>query len=257
MRERDLLVTINESIASWGLPAFDSLQQALKVDISLLATLPELDHYPGRRGGHYIGPLCMLDDGDEWPWPIEDGLPCIFAYLRPFRGISTVMEALKKSGANVIAVIPGISDKERTAFTGERLRISAQPLRTATILNRVQVVVSHGGHGMTAASMLAGVPTLAIPISVEQWLTSRNVERLGSGIGVDLAHISSRFESVLNRLLVESAYREKAGTLMRKYSQYDQDVVTGRLANTIERLPNYRNTRRVDGSEHAQEILQA
>jgi len=256
MRERGLLVTINESIAPWGLSASDSLQQALKADISLLATLPELDHYPGRRGGHYIGPLCMLDDGDEWIWPIEDGKPCIFAYLRPFRGVSTVMEVLKKSGANVIAVIPGISDKERAAFTGERLRISTQRLRTSTILKRAQVIVSHGGHGMMAATMLAGVPTLAIPISIEQWLTARNVERLGSGIGVDRAHISSRFEPALNCLISESVCRGKAGELAQKYLQYNQDVVIERLANTIERLPSYRQS--TDGTgEHVQEILQA
>lgn len=241
MRERGLLDTINESTASLGLPASDSLQQALKANISLLATLPELDHYPGRRGGHYIGPLCMLDDGDEWIWPIEDGKPCIFAYLRPFRGVSTVMEVLKKSGANVIAVIPGISEKDRTAFSGERLKISTQRLRISTILKRAQVVVSHGGHGMMAATMLAGVPTLAIPISVEQWLSTRNVERLGSGIGVDRSNISPQFESALNRLLVESVYREQAGALARKYSQYDQDVVIERLVKTIERLPGYRD----------------
>lgn len=258
VRERKLLVSINESAVSLGLPPFTHLHHALKADISLLATLPELDHYPGRRGGHYIGPLCMLEDGDEWTWPIEDDLPCIFAYLRPFRGLSTVMEGLKKSGANVIAVIPGISDKERMAFTGERLRIVTQPLRASTILKRAKVVVSHGGHGMTAATMLAGVPTLAIPVSVEQWLTARNVERLGSGIGIDRAHIPSRFESALNRLISNAACRRKAGEFVQKYSQYNQDVVIERLANTIERLPGSRDAHQSSGTgEYAQEILQS
>lgn len=235
-RERKILDTINELFAPAGWAPFASLQQPLRADLTLLSTLPELDHYPGRRGGSYIGPL-FADEGEEWHWPENDAAPRIFVYLRPFRGLPTILTALQRIGAQVIAIIPGITDQQRTLYADKRLRIGRRPIRISSIIETAETVITHGGHGLAAAAMLAGAPVLSIPTTIEQWLTSRNLEKLGTGIGVSRRHVGTGFATALDTITSEPSYRRNAGIVARRYELYDQKRVVERLANTIERLP--------------------
>lgn len=236
-KEKLLLNNLNAICSRQNVPVFSSLQQALRADITLLATLPELDHYPG-RDGRYIGPLFSVDDGAELHWSERDA-PRIFVYLRQYPELSRVLEALSQCGANVIAFIPGIGDEQRQTFSSEHLQISASPVKLAHLMSRMNLTIIHAGHGLAAASLLAGVPMLMIPTNIEQWLLTHNIERLGAGIGVARDAIQAGFVLALEELLADTVYREKAGTIAGKYGSYNQSQVVERIANTVERLPQH------------------
>jgi UDP:flavonoid glycosyltransferase YjiC (YdhE family) len=236
-KEESVLNSINSVCVRHGAPSFPVLQAALKSDITLLATLPELDHYGVRRGGRYTGPLFITDDGEETQWP-EGGAFRIFVYLRGGPEAPSVLEALETSGASVVAFIPGIDGKLPDRFSNGQLRIYTSKVKLTPLLPEMDLAVTHANHGTVSAALLAGVPLLSIPTTIEQWMLSVNIERLGAGIGIKRVKVGEEFSSTLERLLTNDSYKENAKKLAMKYAGYDQGRVVERIANTIERLPN-------------------
>lgn len=231
-REEELLQTVN-AVCSQN---YNNLRMALRPDVALLTTVPELDHYPGRRGGRYIGPLFSIDSGEELAWQTTDAKR-IFVYLRPFPELPLLLNELKQSQAELIAVIPGIDHKLSDSFSGERFRIVSGQVRLDRLLSQADLVVSHGGHGLTSASLLQGVPSLVIPTMIEQWMTARNLERLKIGRGVTRAALRKQgCGNALDGLLGDASYTEHAMTLAAKYQSYDQHTTISRLALTVERM---------------------
>lgn len=233
--ETVIVANINGIRQKRGAAPHEKLHQALAGDVSLLATLPELDHYPGRRGGRYIGPLFVDNDGDELFWS-DRNVPHIFLYLRPFPGLEKILKTLDQSGADVLAFVPGIGEELKNAFTGGSLRISSSRLKLNTLLPQMDVAINHANHGTVAATQLAGVPMLAIPGTIEQWMTSRNLEQMGTAIGMRTDKVELEFEASLKKVLSDTTYRKNARDFAAKYAGYDQELVVMRLANTLEKM---------------------
>jgi UDP:flavonoid glycosyltransferase YjiC (YdhE family) len=233
IREQRVLGHINQVCAERSVPTFSSLQKVFRTSAGMLLTVPELDHYTGRRDGRYIGPIVMLDDGVETEWP-EGSAPRIFVYLRPFDELLTILQILSASGCNVIANLPGIGDDIRSAFTSQFFRISTTAVRLSRLLPTADIVINYGGHGLASACLLAGAPMLVVPQLAEQLMTAHNFERLGIGEGVRCDEVAVKFAPALRRMLKDSSYRENAGRLSHKYAGYDQAEVIRRLCDTIE-----------------------
>jgi UDP:flavonoid glycosyltransferase YjiC (YdhE family) len=237
-REAEMLQHINRISLREGHFSCNSLQEVFKSDINLLATFPEMDHYRQRRNGCYIGPISMLDNGATIRWRARSS-PRIFVYLRPFPGIEAILEGLAGNGAEVIAHIPGLDDRIRALYTNTSLSIVISTIKLSEILADMDVAITHAGHGTACAVLLAGVPLLMIPTTIEQWLTSCNIEALGAGISMKRERVAETFVVALEKLLADHSYREGAKNLATKYAGYDQGRVIARIVNTIERLPGW------------------
>ncbi len=245
-REEHILQQINRISFCKSSFSVQSLQQILTSDINLLTTFPELDHYPQRRNGHYIGPVSMLNYGTSLHWR-EKSPGRIFVYLRAFVGVELLLEGLAASGADVVAHVPGINQRTAALYNNSSVRIVRSLVNLSSILKGMDVAITHGGHGTVAATLLAGVPMLIIPTTIEQWLMSRNIEQMGIGIALQREVIGATFPSVLDRILTDHFFRERAKKLAMKYAGYDQPRVVAQIVKTIERLPawkdNYRATK--------------
>ncbi|MHB8149267.1 MAG: glycosyltransferase [Desulfobulbia bacterium] len=231
-REDALLQTINV-VCGWR---SEDLRTALRADLSLLITLQELDHYSGRRGGRYIGPIFSHNTGEKFAWQHTTGKR-VFVYLRPFPELRALLAELRQSRAEVIAVIPGIDRELADSFSSEQFRIISQQVRLETLLSQADLVVSHGGHGLTSAFLLQGVPLLVFPIMIEQWMTARNLERMKTGLRVSREALRKHgCASALSDLLTDPLYSERAAAVAAKYRSYDQNKTIDRLALTVEQM---------------------
>jgi hypothetical protein len=94
-----------------GIRSFPNLPNALKADLTLLASFPELDHYPMRKSGSYIGPITSWQDGLVADWK-NNGLPRVFVYLRRFTGLKTVLSFLSNAAFDTILECPDLSAQE-------------------------------------------------------------------------------------------------------------------------------------------------
>lgn len=237
-KELVILENGNNICARRGLPPYSSLPEILKSDLDLLATLPELDHYSGRKTGRFIGPVSVVDDGVDVQWPEEAGLR-IFVYLYPMPGMESILETLNMMRARVIAFIPGIDDWLSAKFISKGLHFTKSRAKLSSILPNMDLAITHAGHGTAAAALLAGVPTLVIPTTIEQWLLTRKIERLGIGIGIDRAKIAAQFPDAFRKLQSDPQFHEKAKKLAEKYVGYDQMEMLQRLVKTVEGLPEW------------------
>lgn len=240
-REHELLNNLNIACAQQGAAHFASLQAALDTDLSLLTTLPELDHYGNRKDANYIGPMYTLEDGLTRDWPAIPGAK-VFAYIRPYPELPHILDALRDSMANVVAVVPGISDEQIAAYSSERFQIVPTQLKLNHLLPEMDLAITHGGHGLAGAFLINGVPALTVPTNIEQWMMSNRLVRLGVGRQVTRNRVKKDFAGSLMQMIDSPAYSEKAQITAKRYAGYDPDRVVQRIANTIERLPDIDKT---------------
>lgn len=252
-RERQLLSNLNAVCTRQGAAQFSSLQKALNPDLSLMATLPELDHYGNRKGANYIGPMYTLEDGLTCNWPAHPGIR-IFAYIRPYPELPHMLDALRNSMANVLAVVPGISAEKIAEYSSERFRIFSEQLKLAHLMQDMDLAITHGGHGLAGAFLIQGVPTLTVPTNIEQWMVSNRLVRLGIGNQITRNRVKVDFAGCLSQMIGSSIYGDRARSIAKRYAGYKPDRVVQRIANTIERLPESVNTRNLNFSSGATTI---
>ena len=139
----------------------------------------------------------------------------------------------------MIAVIPEIDDHLFAEFRDKGLYLSKELVKLSAILPTMDLAITHAGHGTAAAALLAGVPMLVIPTTVEQWLATRNIEHLGVGVGIVKRRIVDEFPQALEKLQGDPGYAEKARELMEKYAGFNRHQTIHRLVKTIEGLPQW------------------
>ena len=235
--EDRLLATINTLCDERGRARLDHLAQLYASAAPLLATLPELDHFTGRAGGHYVGPLYSLDEGEAAEWPAADAPgPKTFVYLRPGPSARHVLEALsRRATGQTIAAIPGLDDATAAQFRSTRMAVHRHAVRTRIALSG-DLLVSNGGHGLTAAALLAGVPLLALPGNVEQWMLAQRVRQLGAGISLNPDQVAQRAATVIDGALAGASYGAAAQAFAARNAGVDQAGTTRRIVDAVEQL---------------------
>ncbi|MHA7815350.1 MAG: glycosyltransferase [Pseudohaliea sp.] len=238
LRQTEAAVTaaLNAELAALGeAPVSGVGELHTRVSANLLATFPELDHYPGRDDApetpDYRGTWSELG-GATPPWPAGDGRR-IFAYLKPFRGLSPLLDRLEASGAGVLVFTRAALDPAR--WRRGNLVLTDEPVDLEAALENCDLAVCHGGHGTVASALLAGVPLLVLPIHVEQYHTGQRVEALGAGRAAPLDDGAAQHEA-LDALLARGAGRAQARRFAERYRDFDGDAALAGVADTLERI---------------------
>ena len=231
--EMKLLENINQLCGHLRHSPFKSLQDMLSTEVDLLTTVPELDHYPVRNAGMFVGPVFNLSDGIKVEWSQSDRSR-IFVYLRDFDGLEFVLKTLNDPSLDVIAVLPGIDENLSVRYAGEFFQIFKEPVFLPDIMPQTDIAITNGGHGLASLFMLRGIPMIVIPQILEQLMTANNIERLGIGISVNHDQVLKSFAQALARFFIDDSFREKAIKLSLKYADYDQNLVLENISDTIE-----------------------
>jgi hypothetical protein len=181
-RDEDfVLANANHVLRTWGQPAMERITRLYhEVDENFLVTLPELDHYPAREGAKYWGVWPYIR-GKKPVWPKGHG-PRIFAYLKPFAALAALVAHLASLGCPTILYGPSLDERLPQGAPSANLRLEISPVDLAEVGRSCDLAILNGNHGSTVAMLLAGKPTLQIPLFLEQGLFSMAVERLGVGV---------------------------------------------------------------------------
>ncbi len=235
---RDLF---NARLAGQRCPALERLAELfVRVDANLLATFPELDHYPDRTpeaNTDYIG-TCSEIPGIEPDWPAGAG-PRVFAYLKPFPALVPLLEYLSDRGIRALVHLAGAVPGLPEPLPG--IQITREPVAIARAAHDADLAILNAGHGTTAEMLLAGTPILEVPLLVEQGMVADRVCAIGAGLQAPLDD-SKTLLAALERMLHEASFRVRARAFAKAHAVYDPDAAARHTAERIaalasERLP--------------------
>jgi UDP:flavonoid glycosyltransferase YjiC (YdhE family) len=229
-----LLAGVNRVLSTLRAPPLARLAEVLTADADFLMTFRELDHYRGRRDGEYLGVASSEGANSATAWPDGAGKK-ILAYLHgDYREMEAILNIFNKLEARVLLFAPGIAPAMREKFGSSRLVFSSRPLALSAMGRQCDVTVCHGGLATTVAALRAGCPLLLLPLHLEQFLMSMNVESLGAGLMINPDLPNPDAAGVLRRLLKESSFKARALDFADRYADYDPASVLKEIANRCE-----------------------
>ena len=146
------------------------------------------------------------------PAPVYIGFGSNLTGRTPDELTALYVEALRRTGQRGI-LFAGWGDFGNIPLPATILRIEDAPHNW--LLPKVAAVVHHGGAGITAASVVAGVPSVAMPFLGDQFLWAQQVHRLGLGPPpLDRRHLTAEQLSVTMRSMLDNpTYRTAARRL--------------------------------------------
>ena len=217
--ETAVLANINAALARLQLPALHSLQDLFTDAAQHVLSYAELDHYPGPRPEPHAG-VPDSSHGSIPEWPPGDG-PKILGYLRPYKDLSVVLEALKQSRARVLLRVGDTSAARLRAFERPGLRIIDQPLNMRLAARDCDAFINYASHGVTAEMLLAGKPGLLLPTNLERELVARRAIQLGACL-TPPAQGDFNLSEALRRLIEDHGLRNAAQSWAARYAAQDR-----------------------------------
>jgi UDP:flavonoid glycosyltransferase YjiC (YdhE family) len=227
-QEKQLLRGINAAIAKHRMAPLNNLAQIFhEVAGKIFRALPEFDHYPGRGPAEFLG-LPPDPPRTAATWPLGDG-PKVFAYLKPFKSLETLLQELRQRGLPTIVACDGISKELRHKYTSPTLRFVPPMIDIAQMGREAHFAITNANLTTSVRLLMQGCPLIAIPLQLEQTLVANNFRRLGVGVIVRPA-VAEDIAVQLTEMLANSKYRDAARALAAKYEGRSNDYVERAVA---------------------------
>lgn len=240
--EQTVLATITAVAQRFSSSPLTHVAALFDMPQRLLATFAELDHYGVRAGEHYAGPIYFDPGGIETNWR-PDPARRLFAYVRPnVPGFRNLLTALTELSQDALCAAPGISAAQAQALSNKALRVSAQPVALESIVRRTDVAVSYGGIGTLSPFLLAGVPLLLLPATVEQSLICRRAAATGAAILAKDRSVAGLVRA-LRALLDDPSYRSRAQAFAARHAGFSPAQPTAAAVHLIETATRSNTTR--------------
>lgn len=235
--EHGLLMRVNRLLASWKVSPLKRLGQVFgEVEDRFLTTFKELDHFVVRGEAVYRGPVNAT--GGKAPcWPRDGARKRIFAYLKPYPGISHLLEVLRRRSQPTLIHLDGFDPKLRAQFESPTLRFETERLDPSAAARESDLAILHGTHGTTCDVLLAGKSILQIPLFGEQELIAEATLKLGAGRVVSpWQDDADAIEAALETLLTDKQYANASRDFASRHADFSPAVEQARMLDQLSRL---------------------
>ena len=233
--EQQMVAAINAALARHRIAPLNNLAQIFhEVAGKIFRALPDFDHYPNRGPAEFLG---LPPDPPRKPtaWPPGDG-PKVFAYLKPFPMLETLLTELQQRGLPTIVACDGIPKVTRDKFTSEKMRLVAPTIDVAQMGRDSAFAITNANLPTSVRLLLQGCPLMTIPLQLEQVLVADNFRRMGVGVVVRPT-VAEDFAPQLTEILQQAKYRNMARMLALKYKGRPDDYVERAVAVLEKFLP--------------------
>ncbi len=232
--EERVLVCMNLVLDRLGERGLDHVAQLYHpIDEHFLLAFAKLDPYSDRPGATYWG-MWPGRFGQPPQWPPGEGKR-IFAYLKPFPALPRLLRELQTQPHTTIVYCPAIDPRMRQDFAASHVSFAAQPVDIQQVAEQCDLAILHGTLGTATAMLLAGKPSLQIPIMVEQGLAAMAITRLGAGV-MALPTMPNQISAALKLLLVKDQYRVAARAFAEQHADYRPAAAIQGIVDRAEQL---------------------
>lgn len=234
--EDRVLGNINTVMRQLGTKSLDKVAEIVEAEAVALRTLPELDHYPIRPATEYWGIWpTMRAAPPVWPAAARPGGK-IFAYLKSNRGLPAVLQALRRLGQSSIVYLESQSRPLVERYSASHINFVDRPQDMLRMAEECDLAVLNTNHDTMAFFLLAGIPVFMLPLTFEQFLLTKNVERLGAGVGTTTTDPKT-LTSLLESMNDAESHRLAARKFALKYASRDNAILQDRFLTLIEGGP--------------------
>jgi hypothetical protein len=229
--EKDLTDRVNRVLQLFHRAPLRYLGEMYRhIDETILATYEEFDHFGPRTQARYWG---------HWPfapgaapiWPQVSG-PRVFAYLKRFAGLESLINGLIQMGCPTIVF--GADSQLQERFIAPTIRHAGKPLDLRAIGQQCDIAILNAGHGTTVTMLLAGKPCLLFPLFTEQVLFAQKVQKLGAGQYLEPR--AGDFRNLMERFVQDGNYARQARLFSTKYAGFEPGSQVVEIADQMERL---------------------
>lgn len=232
--EAQLLGIINRvQKAVQGRP-LDAVSDLYRSDAEFLLSFQELDHYPDRGAGNYVGMFSQPGHGVAPDWPQGPGMR-VFAYLHPWKDLPKLLELFARGKFATLVYGAEIQESLRKKYEKGNLRFSRRPLDIAQVAKSCNFAITNATFGTTAAFLQHGKPVLTIPTNLERIMVAKRVTAIGAGVAVSPAKPETTLKG-MRALFENDKFRQGARAFQKKYGNLDQAWQTARMLESIEAL---------------------
>jgi MGT family glycosyltransferase len=192
-----------------------------------------------RSGIRFVGPsLVGRVDDTPFPWEwLEGPDPAVLVSLGTVnadtgsRFFATVVDALR--GAAVRAVVVAPPELVPSARDADNVLVRPRVPQLA-VLDRVDAVVSHGGHNTVCESLARGLPLVLAPIRDDQPIVADQVVRAGAGLRVKFGRVGpEQLAGAVHQVVTDPSFKEAAESVRASFVQAGG---AGSAADAVEEL---------------------
>jgi UDP:flavonoid glycosyltransferase YjiC (YdhE family) len=233
--EGAVLGRMNQVLDHLHAPHLDRINQMYsEVDDTFLLTFRELDHYQNRPPeAHYRG--AWTERGGQPPrWPSGSG-PRIYAYLKPFPALPQVLAFLKQRACPTLIFMQRTDDALRRQFSSSSLQFVEERLDLSITASQCDLAIVHGTHGTVFSLLMAGKPTLQLPIYLEQGLLAALACRTGAALQPPIGNPIQICRD-LELMLTSTKYATSACQFANTHQGFDAEEQNHQMVARLEQL---------------------
>jgi len=225
-----VLSTVNAALSLCQTPPMARLADLFDVELHLLTTYEELDHFGPRKEARYWGVHSSIPAAPP-EWPDGPGRR-IFAYLKPTPDLQNLLMQLRATDQPTLVFGSWVNEAARQRVETARLKLSAKPLDLTLTGQECDLAILNGTHGTTATMLLAGTPVLQLPIFTEQAMIASRTAAIGAGIMVN-QHDTAAVASALADMLQSDRFAAAAAAFAAKYADQDPQATFAGMTEQV------------------------
>ncbi|HJZ88250.1 MAG TPA: glycosyltransferase [Polyangia bacterium] len=220
-----------------GLPPVHSLYDLIEGDLTLMADLPELAPTTAGRPDscRYVGPILWSPDlpAPAWLERLDPGRPTLYFTMGSTGDAEFFNQAIRVFGDTeyqILITTGGLADLgavPRNVFVERYAPGEA-------LMQRSDLVVSHGGNGTIYQALSCGVPVIGFPTMFDQEINMQRVCALGAGIRMwRRAYDARSLERAVEKVVGDPGYRVRCRDLARRIAELDGPRLAARYVSHL------------------------
>ena len=157
-----------------------------------------------------LGGVQKFIDSAKNPIAIGFGSPGTQGYL------SMLEEALNLADAQAVLTLP---EKYHHEIKSKNIFPIAY-VPHDWLYKRVKVAIHHGGAGTTSASLHAGIPTITMPLAIDQFFWGERIQKLGAGVSIPQRKLNAQnLAQAITNAATDSEMVSKVKNISRMLNQ--------------------------------------